>query len=125
MLSGGQRQRGALARGLYQGGELILLDDVLSAVDHENEQRLVKALNNFHERSQPSCLIVSNRISAFHHADQIVVLDNGRVVQRGTHGQLIEEVGLYQDAYLAQKEAGNTDDTAPASSTSSQEVKNG
>jgi len=125
MLSGGQRQRVALARGLYQGGELILLDDVLSAVDHENEQRLVKALNNFHERSQPSCLIVSNRISAFRHADQIVVLDNGRVVQRGTHGQLIEEVGLYQDAYLAQKEAGNTDGTAPASSTSSQEAKNG
>ena len=44
MLSGGQRQRVALARGLYQGGELILLDDVLSAVDHENEQRLVGAL---------------------------------------------------------------------------------
>ena len=75
MLSGGQRQRVALARGLYQGGEVILLDDVLSAVDHENEQRLVKALSSFHERSQPSCVIVSNRISAFRHANQIVVLD--------------------------------------------------
>ena len=111
MLSGGQRQRVALARGLYQGGDLILLDDVLSAVDHENEQRLIKALANLHETEQPSCVIVSNRISAFRHADQILVLDDGRVVQRGTHHELIQQDGLYQEAYLAQKdsveEAGN------------------
>ena len=105
MLSGGQRQRVALARGLYQGGEVILLDDVLSAVDHENEQRLVKALSSFQERSQPSCVIVSNRISAFRHANQIVVLDAGRVVQRGTHVELIEQEGIYREAYFAQKEA--------------------
>lgn len=105
MLSGGQRQRVALARGLYQGGDLILLDDVLSAVDHENEQRLVKALANLHETAQPSCVIVSNRISAFRHADQILVLDEGRVIQRGTHQELIQQTGLYQDAYLAQKES--------------------
>lgn len=105
MLSGGQRQRVALARGLYQGGEVILLDDVLSAVDHENEQRLVKALSSFQERSQPSCVIVSNRISAFRHANQIVVLDAGRVVQRGTHIELIEQEGIYREAYIAQKDA--------------------
>lgn len=105
MLSGGQRQRVALARGLYQGGEVILLDDVLSAVDHENEQRLVKALSSFHERSQPSCVIVSNRISAFRHANQIIVLDEGKVVQRGTHVELIEQAGIYREAYLAQKDA--------------------
>ena len=105
MLSGGQRQRVALARGLYQGGEVILLDDVLSAVDHENEQRLVKALSNFQERSQPSCVIVSNRISAFRHANQIVVLDAGRVVQRGTHVELIKQEGIYREAYFAQKDA--------------------
>ncbi len=110
MLSGGQRQRVALARGLYQGGEVILLDDVLSAVDHENEQRLVKALNSFHERSQPSCVIVSNRISAFRHANQIVVLDEGRVVQRGTHLELIDQEGLYRDAYVAQRESTETED---------------
>ena len=105
MLSGGQRQRVALARGLYQGGEVILLDDVLSAVDHENEQRLVKALSSFHERSQPSCVIVSNRISAFRHANQIVVLDGGSIVQRGTHVELIDQEGIYREAYLAQKDA--------------------
>ena len=105
MLSGGQRQRVALARGLYQGGDLILLDDVLSAVDHENEQRLVKALANLHDTAQPSCVIVSNRISAFRHADQILVLDEGTVVQRGTHQDLIQQDGLYQEAYLAQKDS--------------------
>ena len=110
MLSGGQRQRVALARGLYQGGEVILLDDVLSAVDHENEQRLVKALSSFQERSQPSCVIVSNRISAFRHANQIVVLDEGRVVQRGTHHELIEDEGIYREAYMAQKDATETPD---------------
>ena len=110
MLSGGQRQRVALARGLYQGGDLILLDDVLSAVDHENRQRLIKALANLHETEQPSCVIVSNRISAFRHADQILVLDEGRVVQKRTHHELIQQGGLYQEAYLAQRqcrEAGN------------------
>ena len=105
MLSGGQRQRVALARGLYHGGEVILLDDVLSAVDHENEQRLVKALSSFNERAQPSCVIVSNRISAFRHANQIIVLDQGTIVQRGTHKELIQQDGVYRDAYLAQKDA--------------------
>lgn len=109
MLSGGQRQRVALARGLYQGGEVILLDDVLSAVDHENEQRLVKALSSFHERSQPSCVIVSNRISAFRHANQIIVLDQGTVVQRGTHAELIAQEGLYREAYLAQRESDSAE----------------
>jgi ATP-binding cassette subfamily B protein len=117
MLSGGQRQRVALARGLYQGGEVILLDDVLSAVDHENEQRLVKSLSSFNERAQPSCVIVSNRISAFRHANQIIVLDQGTVVQRGTHKELIEQEGVYKEAYLAQKDA--TEDR-----TSSREVVN-
>ena len=109
MLSGGQRQRVALARGLYQGGEVILLDDVLSAVDHENEQRLVKSLSSFNERAQPSCVIVSNSISAFRHANQIIVLDQGTVVQRGTHKELIQQDGVYREAYLAQKDATEID----------------
>lgn len=91
--------------GCIKGAILILLDDVLSAVDHENEQRLVKALANLHETAQPSCVIVSNRISAFRHADQILVLDEGTVVQRGTHQELIQQDGLYQEAYLAQKDS--------------------
>ncbi len=104
MLSGGQRQRVALARGLYQGGELIILDDVLSAVDHENEQRLVGALADLKGTTQPSCIIVSNRISAFRHAHQILVLDQGKIIQKGSHKELLREPGLYQEAYLAQKE---------------------
>lgn len=104
MLSGGQRQRVALARGLYQGGDLILLDDVLSAVDHENEQRLVGALASLNEDNQPTCFIVSNRISAFRHADFILVLEAGKLIEQGTHVELIRNEGIYQEAYFAQKE---------------------
>lgn len=104
MLSGGQRQRVALARGLYQGGDLILLDDVLSAVDHENEQRLVGVLASLHENNQPTCLIVSNRISAFRHANFILVLENGELIAKGSHQELIEKEGIYREAYFAQKE---------------------
>ncbi|MGC6507437.1 MAG: ABC transporter ATP-binding protein [Myxococcota bacterium] len=105
MLSGGQRQRVALARALYHKGDLILLDDVLSAVDHENESRLVKTLNQLQgDRGKPTCIIVSNRISAFRYAQKIVVLDDGKVVAQGTHAELISQAGPYRDAWHAQRE---------------------
>ena len=106
ILSGGQRQRVALARGLYHEGALILLDDVLSAVDHENEKRLVKTLKNLTtSRTYSSCLIVSNRISAFRHADLILVMENGELVDQGTHAELITRPGIYQESWLVQKDS--------------------
>ena len=88
MLSGGQRQRVALARALYHKGDLILLDDVLSAVDHENESRLVKTLDQLEgDRGKPTCIIVSNRIF-MPDMRKSIVLDDGHVVAEGTHGQL-------------------------------------
>lgn len=105
MLSGGQRQRVALARGLYLQGDLLLLDDVLSAVDHENEHKLVQTLSALSKsEKQLTCVIVSNRISAFRHADFIVVLEDGEVQSTGSHEQLIAAPGIYQQAYLAQQE---------------------
>ncbi|MEC7985294.1 MAG: ATP-binding cassette domain-containing protein, partial [Myxococcota bacterium] len=103
MLSGGQRQRVALARGLYKENSLILLDDILSAVDHENEARLVSTLNEISQDGN-TCFIVSNRVSAFRYASLILVLEQGRLVDSGTHEELIKREGIYQETYHAQRE---------------------
>ncbi len=101
-LSGGQRQRVALARGLARDHELLLLDDVLSAVDHATEARLIEELQRGPRR--PTTIIVANRISALRHADVIVVLEAGRMVDRGTHEELASRPGPYRDAWERQSE---------------------
>jgi ABC-type multidrug transport system fused ATPase/permease subunit len=108
MLSGGQRQRVALARALYTGGGLLLLDDVLSAVDHSTEARLVGSLVNIGDGGQrPTTFIVSHRVSAFRGADLILVLDDGRLVDSGTHAELAQRPGLYRETWLAQRPSGS------------------
>lgn len=103
MLSGGQRQRVALARGLFHESSLILLDDVLSAVDHENESKLVSTLYQL-SQTGVTCFIVSNRVSAFRYAQNILVLEEGKLIAQGSHEELIAQEGLYKETYLAQKE---------------------
>ena len=98
-LSGGQRQRVAIARALMTKPNLLLLDDVLSAVDHETEHQLIEA---FHARGGATKVIVSHRTSALQRADNIIVLDEGAVVAQGTHSELITRPGIYQDAWRAQ-----------------------
>ena len=108
MLSGGQRQRSALARTLYRDAGVIALDDVLSAVDHETEARLVDTLRGLGQGAGdrvPTTLIVSHRLSAIRHADVILVLDEGRLVDQGTHAELAARPGLYRDTWQVQ-EAG-------------------
>ncbi len=106
MLSGGQRQRASLARALYHTRPLLLLDDVLSAVDQGTETRLVEAIRNLRGGDEgvrsPTTVIVSHRTSVLEHADQIVVLDRGRVVERGTHAELVARGGLYAETHLHQ-----------------------
>lgn len=104
MLSGGQRQRTALARGLVREHVVLVLDDVLSAVDHETERQLIEAIRE--AGVSPTTLIVSHRISALQHADLIVVLRDGHLVQKGTHGDLIEQEGLYRTTWERQQEGG-------------------
>ena len=103
MLSGGQRQRAALARALYRSPNLLLLDDVLSAVDQRTEARLVDAIRSLGSQGQsPTTVIVSHRTSALEHADEILVLEDGRVVERGSHAALIDLGGEYAQAHVHQ-----------------------
>ena len=100
VLSGGQRQRVALARGLLRSTELILLDDVLSAVDHTTEQELLATLARGRGATR---LIVSHRMSALEHADRVLVLDEGCLVASGTHAELLAVEGPYRDAWRAER----------------------
>ena len=99
-LSGGQKQRIALARATMVSCDLLLLDDVLSAVDHETERYLIDQIYRFAHAA--STLLVSHRISALERANQIIVLGEGRVLDRGTHAELIARAGSYQDAWRLQ-----------------------
>ncbi len=106
-LSGGQRQRVALARGFCRDFDLLLLDDVLSAVDHDTEQRLVHAIRSRatgREEHRPTVVVVSNRLGVLSHADKILVLEQGRLVDTGQHDELVERPGPYREAWLAQHE---------------------
>jgi ABC-type multidrug transport system fused ATPase/permease subunit len=103
MLSGGQRQRVALARGLYRGGDVLILDDVLSAVDHRTEAVLVDTIARFNRRpGTPTVLIASHRLSAFRRTDKVLVLDRGRLIDSGRHEDLIARPGIYRDTWIAQ-----------------------
>ncbi|HEX6558454.1 MAG TPA: ABC transporter ATP-binding protein, partial [Longimicrobiales bacterium] len=92
-LSGGQRQRTTLARALAREPRILILDDALSAVDTHTETGILQALRVvFSERT---ALIISHRVTAVMNADVILVLDRGRIVERGTHSELVERRGLY------------------------------
>lgn len=94
-LSGGQRQRIAIARALLPDPPILILDDALSAVDTRTEERLLRGI--LEERRGKTTIIVSNRISTLTFAGEILVLQEGRIADRGTHGELLSRPGLYQD----------------------------
>ena len=110
-LSGGQRQRVALARALASEPRLLVLDDSLSSVDAETERAILKNLRAvMHGRT---AVLISHRVAAIKDADQIIVLDQGKVVARGTHAQLLARGGTYSELYKTQLDTDIVDDTRP------------
>lgn len=100
-LSGGQKQRAALARGLIRQAPVLALDDCFSSVDTETEERILTGLRR--DRAGRTTLLVSHRVSTARHADRIVVLEAGRVVESGTHHDLIRRGGLYAELERRQR----------------------
>jgi len=99
-LSGGQKQRVALARALVTDPAILILDDALSAVDTATEDAILAGLRDV--RRSRACLLVAHRISTVRDADEILVLHDGRVVERGTHSQLVAMAGRYADMHRRQ-----------------------
>jgi len=99
-LSGGQRQRTAIARALLKKSPIVILDDALSAVDTSTELAILDQVR--HQRGKHTMIIIAHRLSTLMHADQIAVIEKGRIVQLGTHDQLVEQDGLYRRLWQIQ-----------------------
>jgi ATP-binding cassette subfamily B protein len=101
-LSGGQKQRVSIARALMKHPPVLLFDDALSAVDTETE---VTILSNLKARLEGmTAVLITQRLSCVHLADRIIVLDNGQVVQQGSHSELVQQPGLYAELYALQSQ---------------------
>ncbi|MEH7177059.1 ABC transporter transmembrane domain-containing protein [Neobacillus vireti] len=100
-LSGGQKQRISIARALLMNPEVLVLDDSLSAVDAKTEEAILSALRQ--NREGKTTIITSHRLSAIQHANLILVLDEGKVIERGTHEELMAMDGWYKEMYLRQQ----------------------
>ncbi len=99
-LSGGQKQRVSIARAIIKDPQILLFDDCLSAVDTETEEEI---LQNLHEIAQDkTTIIVSHRVSSAKNADKIIVLEEGKIIQQGTHNELVNTQGYYKELYAKQ-----------------------
>lgn len=99
-LSGGQKQRIAIARALIKDPDILILDDSLSAVDTETERKILTSLREV--RKDKTTIIIAHRISAVEHANEIIVLDEGEIKEKGSHNELLEKGGMYYEMYHEQ-----------------------
>jgi ATP-binding cassette subfamily B multidrug efflux pump len=99
-LSGGQKQRTAIARAVAKEPAILVLDDALSSVDTRTEEAVLESLHSFMERR--TSIVIAHRLSTTRSADQVVVLDRGRIVEQGTHAELVARGGLYTRIYRRQ-----------------------
>ncbi|MFZ5987456.1 MAG: ATP-binding cassette domain-containing protein [Bacillota bacterium] len=102
LLSGGQKQRISIARAIIKDSPVVILDEATSAVDPINEWEIQKALNNL-SRGR-TIIIIAHHLKTIRNVDQIIVLDNGKIVQRGKHQDLIAQEGLYKKLWDSQHE---------------------
>ena len=99
-LSGGERQRLAIARALLKDAPILVLDEATSALDTQSERLVQRALSNLMQGR--TTIVIAHRLTTVHSADKIVVLDRGRVVDAGTHDELMSRGGIYRDLYELQ-----------------------
>lgn len=100
-LSGGQKQRIAIARAIMTNPEILILDDSLSAVDAKTEEAILDNLKTM--RAQQTTIITANRLSSVMHADEIIVIDQGTITERGTHAELLAQAGWYAEMWTKQQ----------------------
>ena len=103
-LSGGQRQRVAIARAMLKDAPILILDEATAALDTESERLVQDALN--HLMPNRTTLVIAHRLSTIEHADQVLVMDQGRIVERGTHAELLAQGGLYAHLHRMQFREG-------------------
>ena len=105
-LSGGQRQRLAIARALLKNAPILILDEATSALDTQSERKVQQALDTL--RQGRTAFVIAHRLSTIESADRIVVLERGRLVESGTHGELLARNGLYASLYRMQGDGNQT-----------------
>lgn len=106
-LSGGQKQRTTLARGFIRDAPVLILDDCFSSVDTETEEHILSRLKSL--RGDRTTILVSHRVSTLRHSDRIVVMDEGRIAEVGSHAELLALNGLYAELERLQTQGGDTD----------------
>jgi len=99
-LSGGQRQRICIARAILKNAPILILDEATSALDTESEKMVQNALNNL--MANRTTFVIAHRLSTILHANRIAVIENGEIVQAGTHEQLLDQGGVYRKLYEMQ-----------------------
>ena len=109
-LSGGQRQRLLIARALAANPEILILDDASSALDYRTDAALRRALSQ--EHADTTSIIIAARVSSIKHCDEILVMDEGKIIGRGTHEQLLARCDAYQAMYQTQMGGMNDDEGA-------------
>lgn len=97
-MSGGQRQRIAIARAILKDAPILILDEATSALDSTSEENIKSAINAL--RQDRTTIVIAHRLSTVVDADQIIVMEQGRIIQKGRHDHLVREPGLYQNLYL-------------------------
>ena len=99
-MSGGQKQRVSIARAIIKNPQILIFDDCLSAVDTETEERILVNLKDISKNK--TTFIISHRVSSAKNADKIIILDGGKIIQQGSHNQLVNQKGYYKELYEQQ-----------------------